>query len=189
MNDVRFLTTEELDAGLEQIRAAPRDNGRLELIVRRPSTLAREVVERATLDVTEGLVGDNWLARGNKKTPDGAAHPEKQITIMNVRVIALIAPDRDRWALAGDQLYVDMDLGQDNLPVGARLAIGGATLEITEPPHTGCKKFVQRFGADAMRFVNSAAGKQLRLRGVHAVVVDAGEVALGDRAIRVRNSD
>src|SRR6185369_11921044 len=99
--DVKHLTTEELEAGLEDIRRSPKDAGVLELIVRRPRVDEREVLEEAELHLTEGLVGDSWRERGSSRTPDGSAHPEMQLNIMNVRAISLVAQDRERWPLAG----------------------------------------------------------------------------------------
>lgn len=173
---MRHLTQEELAAGLDGIRKSPKDRGILHLIVRRPATDQREVLDEGSLDPAYGLLGDNWLARGNRSTPDGSAHPEMQLNIMNSRVIALVAQDPQRWALAGDQLFIDMDLSPENLPPGTKLSIGSAVLEVTEPPHTGCKKFVARFGLDAMLFVNSGIGKQLNLRGINARVIQAGTI-------------
>lgn len=166
MTAVKHLTIEELEAGLDDIRRSPRDDGVLQMIVRRPGVGVREVVEEAELSVREGLAGDNWATRGCTLTEDGSAHPEMQINIMNARSIALVAQDRSRWQLAGDQLFVDLDLSAENLPPGSRLSIGTAILEITPIPHNGCKKFVERFGKDAVIFVNSDVGKQLHLRGV-----------------------
>lgn len=174
------LTTAQLEAGLPRIRQAPSDRGTLELIVRRPDVEQREVVEQVELDPEVGLVGDNWRARGSSSTPDGSAHPEKQITVMNARVAGLLAGDPDRCPLAGDQLYVDLDISIENLPPGTRLRVGDAVIEVTEPPHTGCAKFSRRFGVDALRFVNSPEGRQLRLRGLNARVVEGGTVRLGD---------
>ncbi|MEJ2131113.1 MAG: MOSC domain-containing protein [Gammaproteobacteria bacterium] len=139
---MKHLTTEELEAGLEEIRGAPKDAGILELIVRRPTTNEREVLDEAELDTAEGLVGDNWKIRGSSTTEDGSAHPDMQLNIMNARATALVAQDRDRWPLAGDQLYLDLDLSVANLPPGTRLALGTAVIEITAQPHLGCKKFV-----------------------------------------------
>ncbi len=169
-----------LEGGLAKIRRAPRDAGTVELIVRRPVPEQREVVEEAQLDPTAGLVGDNWLERGSRATDDGAAHPDMQLTMMSARAAALIARARDRWPLAGDQLYVDLDLSGANLPAGTLLQLGTATIEITDQPHTGCGKFVRRFGVDAMRFVNSDAGRQLNLRGIYARIVSGGTVRTGD---------
>ncbi len=179
---MRHLTAEELTAGLDEIRKSPADSGVLKLIVRRPATDQREVLDEGVLDPSQGLVGDNWLARGSRSTTDGSAHPEMQINIMNARVIALVAQDPQRWALAGDQLYLDMDLSPENLPPGTRLSIGSAVIEVTAPPHTGCKKFVARFGRDAMLFVNSGIGKQLNLRGINAKVIQAGTIRTNDIA-------
>ena len=159
---------QELQAGLELIRQSPLDEGVVELIARRPQIGEREVLQQAELDLVEGLVGDNWKIRGSSSTPDGSANPGMQLNIMNSRVTALVARDRERWPLAGDQLYIDLDLSADNLPPGARLALGSALIEVTDLPHTGCKKFVSRFGVDAMKFVNSTVGRKLNLRGINA---------------------
>lgn len=180
MTEVKHLTFAEMEAGLEAIRQSPKDVGVLKLISRRPNTDEREVLNEAQLDPAHGLIGDNWKARGSRSTPDGSANPEMQLNVMNARVIELLSPDKSRWALAGDQLYVDFDLSEANIPPGTRLAIGSAIIEITAPPHLGCKKFSARFGPDAMKFVNSDEGKQLHLRGVNAKVFEAGVVRSGD---------
>ena len=181
---MKHLTMAELEAGLNEIRQAPKDAGVLELIVRRPQIEQREVLEEAQLDLTKGLVGDCWSTRGSTRTADGSANPEMQINIMNSRVIALVAQDKDRWPLAGDQLYLNMDLSAENLPAGTRLALGSAVIEVTAAPHTGCKKFVSRFGLDAMKFVNSPLGLQLHLRGINAMVIRSGVVRIGDVATK-----
>ncbi len=185
MTEVKHLTIEALEAGLDEIRQSPRDQGVLELIVRRPQTGEREVLKEGELDVAEGLVGDNWKSRGNSLTPDRSAHPDMQLNIMNSRVIALVAQDKDRWQLAGDQLFFDLDLSPGNLPPWTRLALGSAVIEITDQPHTGCKKFVSRYGLDAMKFVNSSAGKELHLRGVNAKVVQSGVIRVGDAVTKI----
>jgi MOSC domain-containing protein YiiM len=174
---VRHVTTAELEAGLTRIRGAPRDQGSVELVIRRPVEGEREVLDAAQLDVHEGVVGDRW-SRGK---PHRSPNPETQLTLMSARAADLVAAgERDRWALAGDQLYVDLDLSEEHLPPGTRLRVGAALIEITPPPHTGCKKFVQRFGLEAMLFVNSPEGRALRLRGVNARVVESGVVRPGD---------
>ena len=180
METVTHLSMAELEAGMEVIRQAPKDFGVIKMIVRRPQEDARETVQEAELSLIEGLVGDNWKLRGNRHIPDGSANPQTQITIMNARSAALVAQTEDRWPLAGDQLYVDLDLSDDNLPAGTRLAIGTAVLEISAVPHTGCKKFSARFGADAMKFVNTPEGKQLHLRGINTHIVHAGTIHVGD---------
>jgi hypothetical protein len=180
MPTMRHLTTDELEAGLNDIRSAPKDDGTVQLIVRRPQIEEREVLEEASLDLEHGLVGDNWKTRGSGRTVDGSAHPDMQLNVMGARVIALIAQAKENWSLAGDQLYLDLDLSADNLPAGARLMIGSAVIEVTPPPHTGCHKFVSRFGLEAMKFVNSELGRELRLRGLNAKVVQSGTVRVGD---------
>lgn len=174
------LTLEELEGGLDEIRAAPKEEGLLKLIVRRPGIEEREVLQEATLDLVEGLVGDNWRTRGSSRTPDGSSHPDMQLNVMSSRGIALIAREPHRWQLAGDQLFIDLDLSTANLPSGARLALGLAVIEVTSQPHTGCRKFAERFGTDALRFVNSPAGRELRLRGLNAKVIQPGVIRTGD---------
>ena len=159
MEQIKQLTMEDLHAGLEQVHGSPDDEGTLQMIVRRPRVGEREVLEQGELDLVEGLVGDNWKTRGSRGTPDGKAHPGMQLNVMNSRVIALVAQDKSRWPLAGDQLYLDMNLSTANLPPGTRLSLGNAIIEVTDQPHTGCKKFVSRFGVDAMKFVNSTTGR------------------------------
>lgn len=183
--EIRHLTMEELEAGLDEIRKSPRDWGVLQLIVRRPKTDEREVLKEGQLDLIEGLVGDSWKSRSSSHTPDGLADPEAQLNIMNSRVVSLIAQSRDRWPLAGDQLYIDMDLSTENLPAGTRFKLGSAVIEVTPQPHTGCKKFLSRFGLDAMKFVNSPLGRQLCLRGINAKVVQSGVIRIGEVASRI----
>jgi hypothetical protein len=177
------VVREQLEAGVEEIRQSPKDEGVVELLVARPAVGERDVLEGADLDLSEGLVGDGWRTRGSSSTPDGLAHPDRQLTLMNSRAAALFARVKERWPLAGDQIYVDFDISLENLPAGTRVALGSAILEVTAEPHTGCAKFSQRFGADALRFVNSPVGRELNLRGINARVVEAGRVRRGD-AIR-----
>jgi hypothetical protein len=179
------LTLAELEQGLQHIRSSPADGGVLEMIVRRPGIDAREVLEAGDLDPAEGLVGDGWKTRGSSRTADGSAHPDMQLALMNSRVIDLIAGERARWPLAGDQLYLDLDLGIGNLPPGTRLILGSAVIEITAQPHTGCKKFVERFGLDALKFLSSPAHKRLRLRGIYARVAQPGLIRVGDAIRRI----
>jgi hypothetical protein len=175
-----YVARETLDAGLAHVRGAPQDAGTVELIVCRPNEGERELLDEAELDPVEGLVGDNWRTRGSRATEDGGAHPDLQLTLMNARVTALIAQTRERWPLAGDQLYVDFDLSEANLPVGTRLAIGSAVIEVTAMPHTGCGKFSRRFGTDALKFVNSPVGRELNMRGRNARIVAGGTIRAGD---------
>ena len=170
-------TAAQLEAGLDAIRDSPADGGRVEQIVRRPAVGERESLTEAQLDVTEGLIGDGWRERSGQLY--------NQLTLMNARTAALVAGTTDRWRLAGDQLYVDLDLSRTNLPPGTRLAIGGAVIEVTAEPHTGCRKFAGRFGMDAARFVNSHEGRELQLRGINAQIVVSGTVRVGDEIRKV----
>jgi hypothetical protein len=181
MLTVTHLTTQELEAGLEEVARSPKNDGVLEMIVRRPQVGAREILDEGQLDVVEGLAGDSWKQRSSKRTADGSPHPDMQLNVMNSRVAALVAQDRSRWHLAGDQLFVDFDLSEANVPAATRLAIGSAVIEVTDQPHTGCSKFIERFGLDAMKFVNAQEHEDLHLRGINARVVHPGTVRAGDR--------
>ena len=169
---IRHLTTSELEAGLDEIARSPKAEGVLEMIVRRPQVGAREILAEGQLDIVEGLKGDSWKQRSSRRTADGSPHPDMQLNLMNARVAALVSQDRSRWHLAGDQLFVDFDLSEANVPAGTRLSIGSAVIEVTDQPHTGCSKFIERFGPDAMKFVN-------------ARVVRAGSVRAGDRVSKL----
>ncbi len=178
MSSDLHVSDDELEAGLPEIRRAPATEGTVELIVRRPAEGRREVLEEGVLDPTEGLVGDRWL--GSVRSNGEPVNTCTQLTLMSARVIRLIARDRERWPLAGDQLYVDLDLSQDNLPPGTQLALGSAVIEVSDEPHTGCAKFTARFGSAAIRFVNAREARDLRLRGMNARVVGPGRVRTGD---------
>ena len=178
--EIKHLTLADLEAGLDEIRNSPKDQSVLDLIVSRPEEDAREVMELADLDVTVGLVGDTWQDRPSARSGDGKAHPDMQITIMNSRVANLVAQDKSRWQLSGDQLFADIDLSKANIPPGTRVSIGAAILEATDQPHTGCKKFSARFGVDALKLISSPIGKELQLRGINMKVVQSGEIKPGD---------
>jgi MOSC domain-containing protein YiiM len=167
----------ELESGLDEIRRSPKNEGRLEMIVRRPIKGQREILNEGQLTLEEGLAGDCWK--------NHSPHPDMQINIMNSRAIALVAGDKDRWALAGDQLYIDMDLSETNIPPGTQLELGSAVIEITAPPHTGCSKFAARFGFDAVKFVNSKLGRNLHLRGLNARVIRPGLIRAGDTVRKI----
>jgi MOSC domain-containing protein YiiM len=179
----------DFDGHLTAIRQASTDEGRLELIVRRPRVDDRETLEEATLDTTDGLVGDGWASRGSRATHDGSADLEAQLTLISTRVLQAIEPDRERWPLAGDQLYVDFNLSQESLPAGSRLSIGSAIIQVSETPHTGCAKFSARFGSDALRWINSPIGRAHRMRGLNARILQGGAIRTGDVIRRVPARD
>ncbi len=175
----------KLESAIQHILKSPADNGPVEMITIRPSVGEREVLSEGVLDETVGLVGDCWQARGSRTTADGSADPEEQLTIINSRLIDTLAGAKSRWPLAGDQLVIDIDLSHDNLPPGTRLSIGTAVIELSAKPHTGCVKFADRFGHDALRFVSTPEAMRLRLRGANAMIIQSGTVRVGDIARKV----
>ncbi len=175
---MEYRTADELTRALDEILLSPSDAGAVALIVRRPAEGERETLDEGMLDLDEGLVGDGWIRRGTPSL-------EAQLTLMNIRAADAIAGSRERCPLAGDQIYVDLDLGVENLPIGTRLALGDAVIEVTPEPHTGCAKFTERFGSAAIRFVNKSPGRELRLRGVNTRVVTAGAVRVGDSVAKL----
>jgi len=174
------VTSKKLEEGLEEILESPSDEGRVALIVARPAQNSREALAEANLDCVVGLVGDTWAERGGARGRQGSPHPDRQLTVMNARAAQLVAGQAERRQLAGDQLYVDLDLSQKNLPPGTRLSVGSAVIEVTKEPHLGCKKFAERFGQEAVRFFNSKLGQEARLRGLNARVITQGRVCVGD---------
>ena len=178
--EVRHLDISELEANLDNIRSAPKTETVLDMIVSRPEEDVREIMTLADLDIRVGLVGDTWHDRPSARSGDGKAHPDMQITIMNSRVAQLVAQDKERWPLAGDQLFADIDLSAANMPPGTRISVGSAVLEATDQPHTACKKFATRYGSDAVKFLSSPVGKELQLRGINCKVVQNGEIKPGD---------
>lgn len=171
---------DELRAGLGHVLQSPRDEGRLEAIVIRPTEDQRQVLDRCRLDAAFGAEGDRWVTKFPSPPLPGLPEQETQLTLMNARAADLVAGSRDRWALAGDQLFVDFDLSEDNLRAGDRLAIGSVVLEVTPQPHNGCRRFSNRYGPAALVWVNSPEGRRLHLRGIYARVVQGGEVRVGD---------
>ena len=193
-------TPDELIAALPTLDDSPREVGALTLIVRRPDVDLREVLAEGELTLAEGLVGDTWGRRSSSRTPDRSPHPDMQLNVINARLARLLAfADVDRQALAGDQLHVDLDLSETNLPVGTLLVFGPSaaehtgdddtphpTIVVTEQPHTGCAKFIARFGEAAMRFVNGPHGRPRWLRGLNARVVVPGRIRTGDTIAVIR---
>jgi MOSC domain-containing protein YiiM len=173
------FTTDQLDARTDHVAAAPTDVGTIELVVARPTPGERVVLDSAELRSGVGLVGDNYRERGSSKPGGGPADPLGELNLMSARALEAVAgEDRSNWPPAGDQLIVDFDLSETTCPAGTRLTVGTAVIEVTTKPHNGCAKFAERYGIDAARWINSR--KDLRLRGVCAVVVEPGTVRPGD---------
>jgi len=168
---IRSRALADLQAALAALPDAPRDAGRVVLIVRRTTRDARETPHEARLSTEEGLCGDDWSRRPPR-------NPEVQVTLIRRDVAELIAAGQP-LALFGDNLVVDLDLSDANLPAGSRLRLGEALVEVTPEPHDGCRKFAERFGLDALRFVQTKATRDQNLRGIHLRVVETGDVAVG----------
>jgi hypothetical protein len=182
----KHLTLADLEKGIDEVLLSPLDVGVLEMIVARPGVGKRKVLAEGVLDESKGLIGDSWSTRGSGWRGSRPPDPENQINVMNYRFALLIAGTRDRVPLAGDQLYVDLDLGRANVPPGTRIAVGSAVIEVTPPPHLGCKKFVERFGVEAMKFANSDFGREHGLRGVNARIITGGPINVGDIVTKVQ---
>ncbi len=184
-----YRTTAQLTEGLDHVRAAPTDAGVVRLVVRRPTAGEREILDEGQLDLAHGVVGDDWLPRARSRAIADGRHLASQVNVMSARMVALLADSAEEQAYAGDQLYLDLDISVANLPTGSRLEFGepgagGPVLEVSAKPHSGCAKFVARYGEDAASFVNNETGKALRLRGFNARIVEPGPVRPGD-AVRV----
>jgi MOSC domain-containing protein YiiM len=161
----------ELAAGLQGLPPAPRDAGRVALLVRRRADGVRETPERVRLSSEAGLPGDGWARRPPRD-------PEAQLAVMRRDVAELIANGQP-LTVFGDNLFVDLDIAAANLPVDTRLCVGEAVVAVTPKPHNGCLKFKARFGGDALRFVQAPATRDRNLRGIYWRVVEPGEVAVG----------
>jgi hypothetical protein len=174
------VTFDKLQEGLAEISQAPKNHGNIELLVIRPVQYERKVVNEITMHPITGCEGDIWHSKKTSSTPDGKPNPERQVTLINSRVLALLEGAKDTWPKAGDQVYVDMDLSKENLPAGTDLSLGSAIIRVSAQPHNGCKKFAERYGIDATRFVNSSLGKAKSLRGINCYIVKEGIVKMGD---------
>ncbi len=177
---LQHLTTAQIEAGLHLVDQSPSDHGTVKAIVIRPDVNERQRLQQVEVSQKGGVHGDAWARGCWMSLPDGSPHPDVQVTLTNSRFMDLIAHDESNWAPAGDNLFVDLDLSDDNLKPGQRLTLGTAILEVTAVPHNGCKKYAQRYGKDAVKFVNTKIGKALHLRGIYAKVVQAGTIAVGD---------
>ncbi len=185
VESIEHATVDELSDRMDWLLESPKDGGAIRSIVVRPATDERQELERVRLSPEGGVEGDRWASTAQRKLEDGRLNPDVQVTLTNARLIEIVAKDRSRWSLSGDQLYVDMDLSVENLPPGQRLAIGSAVLEISEVPHRGCSKYKSRFGKAAFELVDSARGRELRFRGVYAQIVKEGTLAVGDQIHKV----
>jgi MOSC domain-containing protein YiiM len=180
--ELEHLTIEQIEADMPDVFASPKNRGELEAIVVRPESEKRESREAVYLSPEGGVDGDRWAS---SKAQDGGPEPRAQVSLMNARLLKMIARDEKRMPLAGDNLVVDLDLSEANLPVGQKLTVGEVLMEVTDLPHTGCSKFAERFGTDALRYINAAERRSLRLRGLFTRVLEAGTVRVGDIAEKV----
>lgn len=180
-NATEHASTVELEQGLAEVLKSPIETGQLEAIFVRPATNERRALETATLTPEGGIDGDRWATDDYYVGKNGQRDLRSQVTIMNGRFLRQIAGSEDAMCLAGDNLIVDLDLSESNLPPGSQLAIGSdVVIEINGHPHSGCTKFASRFGNEARTFANNKRGASLHLRGRHAQVVRGGEIRVGD---------
>jgi len=172
---MKFVTTDEINSNLSFILSSPKDVGKIESIIVRRRKNERELRKEVFLSPEKGVEGDRWYDLSKGK-PD----PRRQLTIINSRLIKLLAQSVERMQLAGDNLIIDLDISDANLPVGQRLTIGKVMVEITDVPHTGCSRFAERYGNDAVEFINAPERSSLRLRGVYAKFLNSGLIHVGD---------
>ena len=180
-----FVSQSEIENKLEYILSSPSVEGEVKMIVRRPTIEGREVLTEGELTFEDGLKGDTWKLRNSSKTKNDGPLLDAQLTIINSRLIDAISKSMDDWPLAGDQLYVDFDLSRENIPAGTLLKIGKSIVEVSATPHTGCGKFKERFGSEALKFINSERGRFLNLRGINAKIIQEGIIATGDRVLKI----
>jgi MOSC domain-containing protein YiiM len=170
-----------LEEQIDEVIASPSEVGRLAAIVVRPAPNERRTITAATLTPEGGIDGDRWVDDSFYRLKDGGSDPRCQVSLMNARILRQVAGVDDAMCLAGDNLIVDFDLSEANLPAGCQLAIGRQVIiEITDLPHTGCSKFARRYGDEARAFINNERGKALHLRGRYARIVRGGEIRCGD---------
>jgi hypothetical protein len=161
----------EIIAGFEALPPPPKDRGRLSLIVRRYPDGHREILSSTRLTPEEGVPGDGWNRRPPRKI-------DAQLAVIRIDIAELLAGEQS-VTLVGDQLFVDLNISSENLPTGTRLRVGNAEVEMTPEPHNGCLKFKDRFGQEALDFVNAKATRDQNRRGVYWKVVKAGEITDG----------
>ncbi len=169
-------TLADIAAAWRALEPSPRGAGTVELITLRLGGGRHECPARVAVSPELGVHGDRWSEKRGR-------NPGAQVTLMNARVARLLAADAAPLDVSGDNFLVDLDIGEEALPVGARLRIGAAIIEVSALPHAGCKKFRDRLGAAALDWVNAVSNQSLRLRGVNCRVIAAGEVAVGDPVI------
>jgi hypothetical protein len=181
MYSTTHLSTAELEQGLDDVLESPKDAGRLQNIFVRPATNERRELKQVKLSPQSGIDGDRWVSDSFYKLKGGASDPRCQLSLMNARFLRQIAVEEDAMCLAGDNLIVDLDLSESNLPAGSRLSIGDeVVIEISDIAHTGCSKFQSRYGTEAKTFTNNKRGKELHLRGRYALIVRGGTIKVGD---------
>lgn len=182
---VRHLTTQEIEAGLPDVHASPKDHGELVAIFTRPAVGERRELQATEITAECGIPDDHWSKGCWKSLENGAPDPDVQISLMSSRFINLIASSRENWGLSGNNIFVDLDLTPENLPIGQKLKVGAAELVITAVPYTGCAKFIERYGRDACVYVNRGLGRDMRLRGVYGRVVKDGYIKVGDKVTKL----
>jgi MOSC domain-containing protein YiiM len=188
-NATQHASTTELEQGLSDVLASPTDSGHLTAIFVRPAPNERRTLDSASLSPEGGIEGDRWANDSYYRLKNGRSDPRCQVSVMNGRFLRQVAGDNDDMCLAGDNLIVDLDLSEANLPAGSQISIGTeVVIEITDLKHTGCSKFARRYGNDAKTFANNKQGTALHLRGRYAQIVRGGRIRVGDKVGKVTSN-
>ena len=178
--NARFATFELLSARRSWVLDAPKDNAPILTLCVRPAEGERRFVQTMQLDPERGVVGDRWLTKTWMRLSDGRPDPRIQVCIMGSRLLELVRREGADSMYPGDNVIADMDFSEANLPVGQHLQLGTAIIEVSDVFNSACSKWQQRYGADALTWINLPENKPHRLRGILARVVRAGEVHLTD---------
>ena len=185
---VNHVSFAECEQALDHINRAPLDEAEIDCLCARPDFGTRAFPDKLILTVDHGILGERWTHSPWLTLPNGDPDPRIQVSILSKRVMDLCWRDRERVIHPGDPFVVDMNLGEANMPVGTRLAIGTAIVEVSDKFNTACVKWRDRYGQDSLHWMNLARNRPYRLRGILCRIVQDGEVKLGDRLAKLPNS-
>jgi MOSC domain-containing protein YiiM len=157
------------------------DGARILSLINRPSEGIHIETNELHLDTERGIVGDRWRDSAWLRRPDGSPDPRVQVSLTNLAVMQCFADETGRSPFdCGDNLYTHLSLTETNLPVGQRLRIGAAVLEVSDVENDACGKFAQRFGASAFQYIRAPQNRHLRLRGIFCRILRGGVIRVGE---------